>query len=136
VSTNYAALACTDFPLCQGVWVPPMDFEHSFTLHRELGETAAGDLLPLTALTAIHWVHRVMALIVTLYLGWLAIRLLRTPGYVCFGMTVGGLLLVQVTLGISNVLFSLPLALAVAHNAGAAFLLASMVWLNYRVRRR
>lgn len=136
VSTNYAALACTDFPLCQGVWVPPMDFEHSFTLHRELGETAAGDLLPLTALTAIHWVHRVMALIVTLYLGWLAFRLLRTPGYVCFGLVVGGLLVVQVGLGISNVLFSLPLALAVAHNAGAAFLLASMVWLNYRVRRR
>jgi cytochrome c oxidase assembly protein subunit 15 len=135
VSTNYAALACTDFPMCQGAWVPPMDFEHSFTLHRELGETAAGDLLPMTALTAIHWVHRVMALIVTLYLGWLAIRLLRTPGYVCFGMAVGGLLLVQVALGISNVLFSLPLALAVAHNAVAALLLASMVWLNYRVRR-
>jgi cytochrome c oxidase assembly protein subunit 15 len=135
VSTNYAALACTDFPMCQGAWVPPMDFEHSFTLHRELGETAAGDLLPMTALTAIHWVHRVMALIVTLYLGWLSIRLLRTPGYVCFGMAVGGLLLVQVALGISNVLFSLPLALAVAHNAVAALLLASMVWLNYRVRR-
>ena len=136
VSTNYAALACTDFPLCQGAWMPAMDFEHGFTLHRELGETAAGDLLPLTALTAIHWVHRVMALIVTLYLGWLVVRLLRTPGYVCFGMAVGGLLLVQVMLGISNVLFSLPLALAVAHNAGAAGLLASMVWLNYRVRRR
>jgi len=136
VSTNYAALACTDFPMCQGEWVPPMDFEHGFTLHRELGETAAGDLLPLTALTAIHWVHRVMALIVMLYLGWLAIRLLRTPGYVCFGMAVGGLLLLQFALGISNVLFSLPLALAVAHNAGAALLLASMVWLNYRVRRR
>jgi cytochrome c oxidase assembly protein subunit 15 len=136
VSTNYAALACTDFPLCQGEWVPPMDFEHSFTLHRELGETATGELLPLTALTAIHWVHRVMALIVTLYLGWLVIRLLRTPGYVCFGMAVGGFLLIQVALGISNVLFSLPLALAVAHNAGAAFLLASMVWLNYRVHRR
>jgi cytochrome c oxidase assembly protein subunit 15 len=133
VSTNYAALACTDYPLCQGVWMPPMDFEHGFTLHRELGETAAGDLLPLTALTAIHWVHRAMALIVTLYVGWLAIRLLRTPGFAFFGMAVGGLLSLQVTLGISNVLFSLPLAIAVAHNAGAALLLASVVWLNYRV---
>ncbi len=136
VSTNYAALACTDFPLCQGVWVPPMDFEHAFTLHRELGETAAGDLLPMAALTAIHWVHRVMALIVTLYLGWLVLRLLRMPGYAGMGLAVAGLLALQLTLGISNVLLSLPLALAVAHNAGAALLLAGMVALNYRVRRR
>jgi len=136
VSTNYAALACTDFPLCQGVWMPPMDFDHGFTLHRELGETAAGDLLPMTALTAIHWVHRVMALIVTLYLGWLAVRLLRAPGYARMGLTIGALLAIQVALGISNVLLSLPIALAVSHNAGAALLLASLVLLNFRVRRR
>ncbi len=136
VSTNYAALACTDFPLCQGVWMPPMDFEHGFTLHRELGETASGELLPMAALTAIHWVHRAMALIVTLYLGWLVLRLLRTPGYAGVGLAVGGLLTLQVSLGISNVVFSLPLGLAVAHNAGAALLLASMVLLNYQVRRR
>ena len=136
VSTNYAALACTDFPLCQGVWVPPMDFEHGFTLRRELGETALGDMLPMTAMTAIHWIHRGMALIVTLYLGWLILRLLRTPGYICMGLALGGLLALQVALGIGNVLFSLPLALAVAHNAGAALLLAGLVLLNYRVRRR
>ena len=136
VSSNYAALACTDFPLCQGVWMPPMDFEHGFTLHRELGETASGELLPLAALTAIHWVHRVMALIVTLYLGWLVLRLLRTPGYAGLGLAVGGLLVLQVALGISNVLLSLPLVVAVAHNAGAALLLAHLVLLNYRVRRR
>lgn len=136
VSTNYAALACTDYPLCQGVWVPAMDFEHAFTLHRELGETASGDLLPLTALTAIHWVHRVMALIVTVYLAWLAIRLFRTPGYSGIALAMCMLLALQVTLGISNVLLSLPLALAVAHNAGAALLLSSLVVLNHRVRRR
>ncbi|MBW8329307.1 MAG: COX15/CtaA family protein [Thiobacillus sp.] len=136
VSTNYAALACTDFPLCQGVWAPSMDFEHAFTLHRELGETASGDLLSMAALTAIHWMHRVMALIVTLFLGWLALRLLRTPGYVGLGLAMGGLLTLQVSLGIGNVLLSLPLALAVAHNTGAALLLASLVLLNYRVRRR
>ena len=135
VSTNYAALACTDFPLCQGALMPPMDFEHSFTLHRELGETAAGDLLPMAALTAIHWVHRVMALILTLYLGWFMLRLLCTPGYAVIGLAIGGLLVLQVALGISNVLLSLPLALAVAHNAGAALLLSSLVVLNYRVRR-
>jgi cytochrome c oxidase assembly protein subunit 15 len=136
VSTNYAALACADFPLCQGVWMPAMDFEPGFTLHRELGETATGELLPITALTAIHWAHRVMALIVTLYLGWLVLRMLRVPGYARVGLVVGGLLTLQVTLGISNVMLSLPLAVAVAHNAGAALLLASLTWLNYRMRRR
>ena len=136
VSTNYAALACTDFPLCQGAWVPPMDFEHAFTLHRELGETASGDLLPLTALTAIHWVHRVMAVIVTIYLGWLALRLFRTPGYSGMGLLIAALLILQVSMGIGNVLLSLPLALAVAHNMGAALLLSSLVLLNHRVRRR
>jgi heme a synthase len=136
VSTNYAALACPDFPMCQGAWMPSMDFAHGFTLHRNLGETASGELLPLTALTAIHWMHRVMALIVFLYLGTLVLRLLRTPGYASLGLIIGGLLLLQVSLGISNVLFSLPLAVAVAHNSGAELLLASLVVLNYRVRRR
>lgn len=136
VSTNYAALACTDFPTCQATWVPVMNFEHAFTLHRELGETASGELLPLTALTAIHWVHRLMALIVTLYLAWLALRLFRTPGYAGMGLMICMALALQVTLGISNVLLSLPLALAVAHNAGAALLLSSLVILNHRVRRR
>ena len=136
VSTNYAALACTDFPLCQGVWVPEMDFEHSFTLHRELGETASGDFLPMQALTAIHWVHRLMALVVFVYLAWLVARLFRAPGYRGVGMLVGVLLLIQVSLGISNVLFSLPIAVAVAHNGGAALLLGSLVLLNFRIRRR
>jgi cytochrome c oxidase assembly protein subunit 15 len=136
VSTNYAALACTDFPMCQGAWMPPMDFSHGFTLRRELGETASGELLPLAALTAIHWVHRVMAMIVTLYLSWLVLRLLRAPGYAGMGLVIAGLLALQVTLGVSNVLFSLPLAVAVAHNAGAALLLSSLVALNYRMRRR
>lgn len=136
VSTNYAALACTDFPMCQAAWVPVMDFEHAFTLHRELGETASGELLSMTSLTAIHWVHRVMALIMTVYLGWLALRLFRTPGYAGMGLMICVLMALQVSLGIGNVLLSLPLALAVAHNAGAALLLSGLVLLNHRVRRR
>jgi cytochrome c oxidase assembly protein subunit 15 len=136
VSTNYAALACTDFPLCQGAWMPAMDFEHGFTLRRELGQTASGALLPMAALTAIHWTHRLMALVVSLYLGWLVVRLMRTPGYAGMGLMIGGLLVLQVSLGISNVLLSLPLAVAVAHNTGAALLLSSLVWLNFKVRRR
>jgi cytochrome c oxidase assembly protein subunit 15 len=113
-----------------------MDFQHAFTLRRELGETASGDLLPMAALTAIHWVHRLMALIVALYLGWLVLRLLRAPGYAGIGLAIGALLALQVSLGIGNVMLSLPLAVAVAHNAGAALLLTSLVWLNYRVHRR
>ncbi|MCA1977719.1 MAG: COX15/CtaA family protein [Thiobacillus sp.] len=137
VSTNYAALACTDFPRCQGAWMPAgMDFGHGFTLHRELGETATGELLPFDALVAIHWTHRVMALVVTLYLLALAWRLLRTPGYAGMGFALAGVLALQVALGISNVVFSLPLAVAVAHNTGAALLLSTLVFLNFRVRRR
>lgn len=136
VSTNYAALACTDFPQCHGAWVPVMDFAHGFTLRRELGETAAGDLLPFDALVAIHWTHRVMALIVVVYLLTLVWRLLRTPGFVGAGLAIAFLLAVQVGLGISNVVFSLPLPVAVAHNTGAALLLSSLVYLNFRVRRR
>lgn len=136
VSTNYAALACSDFPQCNGQWLPPMDFEHGFTLHRELGETATGALLPMNALTAIHWTHRLGALIVAGYLIWLSIQLFRTPGYRSIGVAIVSLLVLQVGLGIGNVLASLPLALAVAHNTGAALLLASLVVLNYRVRRR
>ncbi|MFZ3286108.1 MAG: COX15/CtaA family protein, partial [Telluria sp.] len=74
VSTNYATLACSDFPLCGGQLVPPMDFEHGFTLWRELGKTAAGHYLPFSALTAIHWVHRNFALVVLAVLGWAAWR--------------------------------------------------------------
>ena len=59
VSSNYAALACADFPTCKGVWIPVMDFNHAFHFTRELGKTAQGDLLSLDALTAIHWTHRV-----------------------------------------------------------------------------
>lgn len=134
VSANYAALACSDFPTCQGQWWPTMDFVQGFTLHRNLGETASGELLSLHALTAIHWVHRVMALIVTLYLLWLASRLFKISGYSRIAamllITLGG----QVLLGISNVLFSLPLPVAVAHNVGAAILLAGMVMLRYKVK--
>ena len=136
VSANYAALVCADFPTCQGVWIPAMDFNHAFTLHRDLGETASGELLSLNALTAIHWTHRLMALLVTLYLVWLATRLFKVSGYAGFASMLLGALGLQVLLGISNVVFSLPLPVAVAHNAGAALLLAGMVMLSFRVLRK
>ncbi|MEY3200584.1 MAG: hypothetical protein RIR70_134 [Pseudomonadota bacterium] len=135
VSTNYAALACTDFPTCQGSLVPQMEFAHAFHIFRDLGETADGQMLPLPALTAIHWVHRVGALIVATFLLLFAARLMRAPGMRALGIWLAALVSVQCLLGVANVWFSLPLALAAAHNAGAAALVMLMVVINFRARQ-
>jgi cytochrome c oxidase assembly protein subunit 15 len=134
VSTNYAALACTDFPTCHGAWIPPMDFGPAFTLHRALGMDAQGGLLSHEALTAIHWTHRLGALIVFVYLGWLGSKVLKTQGFKSMGALVLSLLTLQVILGITNVLTSLPLPIAVAHNAGAALLLVTLITLNFKLK--
>lgn len=134
VSSNYAALACADFPACQGDWWPDADYASAFHLHRELGQTAAGDLLPFAALTAIHWTHRLGALLVFVVVGGYAALLLRPAGTRRLGHLLAGLLLLQAGLGISNVLFSLPLPVAVAHNLGAALLLATLVVANFSRR--
>jgi heme a synthase len=134
VSSNYAALACTDFPTCQQTWLPAMDFATAFTLHRELGQTAEGGLLPFTALTAIHWLHRVGAMVVVIVVGTLSWRLMKLAEWRLLGQLLAGLLLIQAGLGIANVLLSLPLPVAVAHNIGAALLLATLVTINVRCR--
>ncbi len=135
VSTNYAALACTDFPMCHGEWIPEMDFGPAFTLHRELGMDAGGNFLSLPALTAIHWTHRTWALAVLVVVGIAAVKLARQRGLCVLGVLLGVLLLAQIGMGIANVWLSLPLALAVAHNAGAALLLATLVVINFRLFR-
>lgn len=131
VSTNYAALACVDFPTCHGEWLPQMDFRHGFQLVRELGMTAAGTHLSYDAITAIHWTHRAGALVTLLYVGGFALVLARSPGFARHGVALAGVLLVQVVLGIANVLGGLPLPVAAAHNAGAAILLLTMVVINF-----
>ena len=136
VSSNYAALACVDLPACHGVWVPEMDFRHGFQLIRELGRTSDGTHLAYSALTAIHWTHRVGALVTFLYVGALALGLLRVRGMAAYGTMLGAVLLVQLGLGIANVLAGLPLPVAVAHNAGAALLLVTMVMINFAVSRK
>lgn len=136
VSTNYAALACTDFPTCHGQWMPAdADFANAFHVVRELGMTADGELLSNQALTAIHWTHRLGALIVGAYLLLLALLMLRHRHSAPHGAALGAGVLLQVSLGIANVLTSLPLPLAVAHNAVAALLVLIMVLINYRLRR-
>jgi cytochrome c oxidase assembly protein subunit 15 len=135
VSSNYAALACSDFPTCQGVWLPEMDFKHAFQLHRELGQTADGALLSNAALTAIHWTHRMGAFVVLLVVGALSGLLIRRAEWRVWGVLLALALAAQIALGIANVLLSLPLPLAVAHNTGAAILLALTVAFNFRLWR-
>lgn len=132
VSTNYAALACVDFPRCAGEWVPPMEFEHAFHVIRPLGVGPDGQFLTLKALRAIHWIHRVGAIVATSVLLALAWQLYRHQARtLALGLVT--LLGVQVLIGIGNVLWSLPLPLAVAHNGGAALLLAWLVLINFRL---
>lgn len=128
VSSNYAALMCSDFPQCHsGQWLPGADFNQAFQLQRELGHGVDGSLLPATALTAIHLAHRAGALVVALAIGILALSLRKQPALKGVGNAMLLALVLQITLGITNVLTSLPLPVAVAHNAGAALLLATLV---------
>lgn len=136
VSTNYAALACVDFPTCHSAWLPQLDFRHAFQFVRELGMTAAGTALPDAALTAIHWTHRVGALVTLLYVGSLGFAVLRAPGLARQGALLLAILLLQAGLGVANVVMRLPLPLAVAHNAGAALLLILLIMLNFALFQR
>jgi cytochrome c oxidase assembly protein subunit 15 len=138
VSSNYAALACPDFPQCQGQWRPNMHFEHAFSTFRELGMTTDGRLLPFEALTAIHWAHRLGAMVVTLIAGTLAIVLLRSSvrRWQTWGWILAVLLLTQISLGIANVLLALPLLLAVGHNLGAACLLTATLAINIQINHQ
>ena len=132
VSTNYAALACTDYPLCHGMLVPKMDYEHGFTLWRQLGMTADGDYLPFDALTAIHWTHRTFALVVVGFLGWLGYRAMRIDGMQKTGHALLGMVVLQFLIGVATVYLNWPLAIAVLHNGGAAVLVVLTVMLNYK----
>jgi cytochrome c oxidase assembly protein subunit 15 len=136
VSTNYAALACVDFPTCHGEWLPQMDFRHGFQLVRELGKAADGTHLSHDAITAIHWTHRVGAVVTLLVVGGFTLSLLRHDALRRHATALGVALLAQIALGIANVLGGLPLLLAAAHNAGAAILLLTMVVINFALRQK
>jgi len=131
VSANYAALACPDLPGCLWQAAPKMNFGDAFHVLRELGRTGDGELLPLDALVAIHWTHRMFAIAAFAAVGLLATKAFSTPGLRGLASLAGVLLLLQLSLGVANVALSLPLPLAAAHNAGAALLLAVVVMLNF-----
>lgn len=132
-STNYAALACTDFPTCHGAWIPDMDFINAFHWFRELGVGIDGKPLELDAFVAIQWIHRVGALVTFVYLGLLSILLMLRPQLKVLAMVLFVLLVLQVGLGIGNLVLHLPLPLAVGHNMVAALLLITVVVLNSKV---
>ncbi|HEY0488527.1 MAG TPA: COX15/CtaA family protein [Telluria sp.] len=134
VSTNYATLACSDFPLCGGKVVPEMAFEHGFTLWRELGKTAAGSYLPFSALTAIHWVHRNFAFVVFAVIGYTAWRAWPHEGLRKTARLLAIALAAQFATGVATVFLDFPLAIAVLHNAGAAVLVLLATMLNYQLK--
>ena len=145
-SANYAALACggggwttaqhhyLDFPRCVGQWWPPADFHEGFVLWRGVGVDYEGGVLDGASRIAIQMAHRMMAVVVAVYLLWLALRLYRLPGMRGWATALGLLVVAQVSLGILNVKLALPLSVAVLHNAGALALLFVLVTLLARLK--
>lgn len=127
VSTNYAVLACSGFPACQGSWWPAMDFRQGFEPWRELGKTGGGEHLTFAALTAIHYTHRLMAYAVFVVLGIAAWRLRAGPLRGA-ARAIAALALWQFATGLSNVILGWPLVAAVAHTGGAAGLVVALTW--------
>jgi cytochrome c oxidase assembly protein subunit 15 len=133
VSTNYAVLACDDFPLCHGSWYPEMNFSEGFLLWRDLGKSVDGSYLSIEALRAIHWTHRVGAIFAVLAVFYLAFRLWLisktnpTSTMKLWAMSLLGLGLLQVITGMSNIILDWPLLAAVLHTGGAAAMVFVMI---------
>ena len=138
-SANYAALACGygpgSFPQCLGQWAPPTDFHEGFVLWRGIGVNYEGGVLDMAARSAIQIAHRIGALLVFCYLGWLSHKVARR-GLRVFGIAIAVALVSQVLLGISNVHFGLPLLVATAHNGVAALLLFTLLATLARTQRQ
>ncbi len=137
-STNYAALACPDFPTCQGEWWPETDFKEGFIFWRGLGQNYEFGVLDNPARTAIHLSHRIFAIVVTVFWLFLLFRIMKNNKLSVNLRQLAPItllfLLAQVALGVSNVVMSLPISIAVMHNGGAALLLLSVVTLIYYSR--
>lgn len=134
-STNYAALACTDFPTCHGLWVPETDFKDAFHLVRDLGQGANGSPLTLASITAIQWAHRLGALVTFIYLIILSLNLVKYWQLRRLVVLLVIVLCAQVGLGIANLILHLPLVLAVAHNFTAGLLVIILVMLNSKITK-
>ena len=136
VSTNYAVLACPDFPTCLGTAWPETNWSEGFTLWRQLGLNAQGEFISPAALQTIHWAHRLFAVLLFLVLGTLGCKAFQLatpaiPGLKRFAKLLLSLLVLQVITGISNVVFQWPLLAALLHTAGSAALVFCLVRLSY-----
>ena len=134
VSTNYAVMACGDFPGCNGQLRPAVAWNEGFTLLRALGRNPDGSFLSVDALRAIHWAHRIGAVITTVVVLAAAVTLLRAHSALRRqAMWITAALVLQIVIGIGTVHFAKPIYLATAHNFVAAVLLATLVVAAYRV---
>jgi heme a synthase len=129
VSTNYAVLACTEFPKCQDSWWPSMDFSTAFEVWRPLGYTQDGAHLSVQALTAIHFMHRLLAGVTVVWLGLLVWRVWPVQPLRRLAKALLALLALQVITGLSNVVLGWPLFAAVLHTGGAGAMVVVLVWL-------
>lgn len=138
VSANYAGIACIGFPQCNGQWWPSLHFSEGFNLFSPLGINYQGGVLESEARASIQFVHRIGALFTFIYLGLLALAMMiRRPSATLVRGAVVLLLLLclQLCLGVANVLYLLPLPVAVAHNAVAALLLATLFSLLHMTQK-
>ena len=128
VSTNYAVLACTDFPMCQNSWWPDMRFDQAFQIWRGLGLTREGDSISLAALTAIHVMHRSAGVLVVAVMALLAWRLYAVDAFRSHARGIAALGVLQFASGLANVVLGWPLLAALLHTAGAAALVLLLTW--------
>jgi len=135
ISSNYAAVACVDFPTCRGEWWPAMDLVEGFNVTQGIGPNYLGGLMTSEARVAIHMIHRLGAVITSLYLLAFSVFLFKVAhsGVRRMAVAILAVLAVQVGLGITNVLLVIPLPVAVLHNAGGALLLVSLVTLGTKM---
>ena len=142
LSANYAAMACPDFPYCQGSWWPHMDFKSGFNIAQSIGPDYLGGQLDSAARAAIHVTHRIGAVVVSVFIFLLCFSLIRNvsqvkerdagtlSGFIWLILTV---LFLQIGLGISNVIFRLPLSVAVLHNLVGVCFLMVLIALCFRI---
>ena len=128
-STNYASLACIDFPQCKASYWPEMDFRSGFNLFQEVGPNYLYGLLDNNARVAIHFTHRIWAIFVIIVFFILITRLWFSK-IAPLASTVGVVLLTQISLGVMNIVYTLPLYVAIAHNLVAAMLLLVTLTVN------
>lgn len=132
-STNYAGLACTDFPTCHGEIIPKLDFFNAFNFLRDLGQSSDGSSLKIEAYETIQWTHRIGAYIVALYVLLIIKVIFKYEKLKFVACLLGGVLILQIIIGVSNLLLHLPIFLATMHTFGAVLLILIATLLNSKI---